>query len=466
MFQRLRASRDGGVTVLMPIALLTMLVGVATASNLAVVVNTRSHLQNIADAAALKAAQAANNSLVSAGADASNAQALATAQTAATASVTTNASAAGISPIPIATVTYTPQTQYSGSVTVSLSSTPKFIMPAFVPGMSGPITVSSTASMTASNSYLQIIFLVDISNSMTVGGNADAIQTLENTPNQCAFACHDPNAYYYTANNVSCTTSLNPQTSSRKASPVCDLRAYAQANGISLKIDYVKEAMQTFTTQLSAYTTSNANRITVGINTFGTNFIQTVAPTADIAAATTAASSLDVENATQYYNSRNSYSYRPLDFANYNGGYTKITSALNSVAGQLTNIGDGTSPSKMKTYVIFLSDGAEDIYDATYPPYYHTVDVSYTNACTTLKNMGVQLFSIWVPYYSVPGNPLFDTYVEPVTGTGSGTMQGSMQTCASKTDDYFQADDGAAIQQAFASTLDAIINDSSLRISK
>ncbi|NHN85752.1 VWA domain-containing protein [Acetobacter musti] len=465
MLRQLRASREGSVSVIAPIAALTMLIGIATSANLAVVVNTHTQLQNFADAASLKAAQAANDSLVTQ-ASTSPAEALQTAQAAAETSVATNAAAAGITTLPGISVSYASQTQYSGSVTVTLTSTPKFFLPNLVPGLSGPVTVTSTASMTATNSYIQVIFLVDVSNSMTVGGSTAAIQALENTNSQCAFACHDPNAYYYSANGVSCTTSLSPQTYSRKGKPVCDMRAYAQANGIELKIDYVKQAMQTFTSQLNDYAASNNTYISVGISTFGTNVIQSLAPTTDIAAAITAASAVDVENATQYFNSHNSSSYRPLDYADYNGGYTKTTDALNYTASQLTNVGDGSSATKRKTYIIFLSDGAEDVYDATYPPYYHNIDVTYTNACTTLKNMGVQLFSIWVPYYSVPGNSLFDTYVAPVTGTGSGTMQGSMQSCASKSDDYFQADDGAGIQSAFSSALNMIINDSSLRISK
>ncbi|GBR06682.1 pilus assembly protein TadG-related protein [Acetobacter oeni] len=464
MFQRLRASTKGSVTVLAPVIFLTAMIGISTATNMSVVLNTRTQLQNIADAASLKAAQAANNSLVSAGTSASDTTAQQVAETTAQQSVTANATLSNISPIPTTTVTYTPVTQYSGSVTVTLASTPAFFLPNLVPALSGPVTVTSTSSMSAANSYLQVIFVVDVSNSMTVGGTSTAITTLKNTASQCAFACHDTNGYYYAASNKTCTTSLSLQTSSSKT-PVCDMRAYATANGIDLKIDYVKQAMQSFTSEISTFAASNSNHLTIGMTTFGTSVIRTLAPTTDTTAVTAAADALDVENATPYFNAQDNPS-GANDRADYNGGRTMTSDALTQVAGQLTNVGDGSSPTKMKTYVIFLSDGAQDVYINSAALVYRNVNVDYTAACTTLKNMGVQLFSIWVPYYTDTSNSIFNLYIAPIDGTGTGSMEGSMQSCATKSDDYFQADDGTAIQAAFTATLDAIINDSSLRISQ
>ncbi|NHN87392.1 TadE/TadG family type IV pilus assembly protein [Acetobacter conturbans] len=460
MLRRFLSSREGSVALIVPAAVVAMTIGIATATDIATLVKTRNQLQSIADAASLRGAQAANNALVSAGTNASDAIAQQTAQTTSTAAVTANAGIAGISPIPTTTVNYTAATQYSGSVTVTLTSTPNLFLLSFVPSLAAPLTVTSTSSMTASNTYLQVIFLVDISNSMAVGGTSSAITYLENSSNQCAFACHDSNGYY----GISRACSMTPVFSGSK--PPCDVRAAAKTAGINLKIDYVTEAIEAFMSQIKDFAADNPGYISIGINTFGTNFKQLLAPTTDIAAAITASSSVDVEDATQYFNVYNNPNRGSLDYADYNGGYTKMTSALTQLTSQITNVGDGSTPTTMKTYVIFISDGAEDVYDATYSPYYHNVDVSYTTACTTLKNKGVQLFSIWVPYYSVPGNVLFDTYISPYTGTGSGTMQGSMQDCASSSTDYFQADDGLAIVSAFSSALNVIINDSSLRISK
>ncbi|MFT8719872.1 vWA domain-containing protein [Acetobacter sp.] len=393
----------------------------------------------------------------------SGSDASAIAQSTANATVQANAAVSGINPLPNVTATYIPTTAYSGSVQVTLSQKQNFLMSGFLPTSSGNVSVSSTASMTEGNAYIQVIFLVDISNSMGVGGTPAAITELENGPGRCAFACHDPKGYY-TISNGCILSSTGSYSGWGKWQPPCDMRTVAKANGISLKIDYVNQSLNSFLTELSEYSQDNRNHLYVGIDTFGTNITQVLSPTTDMTTAENTAASLDIENSTPYANANNNPQRAPFDYSQYNGGYTKTSLALQQVIQQLDNVGDGSSASSRKTYVIFISDGAEDVYSSR-ATYKSVVDVSYVSYCTQLKNQNVKLFSIWVPYYPFPGNQLYDALFSNLPTTGSGSMEGAMETCASGPGYYLRADDGPAIQTAFASALGTIIQDSALRLS-
>lgn len=382
------------------------------------------------------------------------------AETTALQSVMQNAQAAGISPVPAVTVQYIPASSVSGAVSVSLSYTPRLLISNILNYSGGPITVKSTAAMDEGESYFQIVFVVDISNSMAIGGDPAAITTLENGSSQCVFACHDPKGYG--VSTESCYATGARKSSSRKWP--CDMRAYAKQQGINLKIDYVNQALEEFMENMSEYSSKYPDKITVSINTIGTNFNQLLNSTSDMTAAMNAASSIDIENATQWSNVNNSGS-APYDFKDYNYGYTNTSDYLNKSLSLITNIGDGSSSSKRKTYVVFLSDGAQDVWDGYTNIYedpntrYRVVNVDYSAACQNIKQSGIRLFSVWATYYSIN-----DSLINPLLGTGAGSMQGAMQACASDDEDFFEADDGPAIQTAITSIFSSIMSDVSLRL--
>ncbi|MFT8897791.1 MAG: vWA domain-containing protein [Acetobacter sp.] len=455
-------ARQGSVAILAAAAMFTTMIGVSVAVNVGTIINTKTRLQSIADAAALKAAKAANESLASGGSNAaSNAQAVA--ETVAQATVNANAAGAGLSDIPTAIVAYSSNGYYSSTVTVGLSSEPKFILANLLPAMSGSVSVSSTASVTAGQSYVQIIFLVDVSNSMTVGGTQEVINTLLNTPAQCAFACHDTHGYYDSIKSIRCTT----QTGSSQSLPACNMRAYAQSNGLDLKIDYVRSALANLASQISDLSENASNHFLISMITFGTQIQQTLAPTSDQSSISSALSSVDAEDATPYINSHNSMSGMygsQMDV--YNGGYTKTADALNYVASHLTNVGDGSSADKMTTYVVFLSDGTSDTYINNNALASRNVTTDFGSGCTTLKSMNAKVFSIWTPYYVDRSSAWFNQYLGSFPDSGAGSMEAAVQDCATSDDYYFKASDGDEIKQAFSSVFNKIVTDTSLRLTK
>lgn len=461
LFRQFLSNQTGGVIIFAVFGSLVIMTAIAAAVDYSQMVATKIKLQTFSDSAALSATKSASNYMFSHMGD-SNAQATAQqiAETTAMQSVIQNAQIAGISPVPSITVQYNPTSSVSGAVSVSLSYASDMFISNFLNYSGNPITVQSTAAMDEGEAYFQIIFIVDISNSMAIGGDPTAISTLEDGSSQCVFACHDPNGYGISTE--ACYTSSTRQSSSRRWP--CDMRAYAKQQGINLKIDYVNQAIEEFMESLSQYSAKYPDKITVSIDTIGTNFNQILSATSDMTAAINTASSIDVENATQWSNAKNSGS-APYDFKDYNYGYTNTSEYLNKALSLIQDVGDGTSATTKKTYVIFLSDGAQDVWDGYTNVYedpnsrYRVVNVDYTAACQNIKQSGIKLFSVWATYYSIN-----DYMINPLLGTGPGSMQGAMQACASDTVDFFEADDGPAIQSAITSIFSSIMSDVSLRL--
>ena len=433
------------------ICIVPFVLALGGAVDFATVVSAKNQLQDTSDAAALAAAGAANSYLSTNGSGATQvAQATQLAVTTTQNFVNANTRNGLLTGAPTVTVTTTMSASVATvNVTLKASVKPAFLQLAGI--NSFPLTITSQTTMTPGTRYYQVIFVIDVSNSMGIGGTAAAITALNNNSQiGCAFACHDPNSY--SAATTSCLTAgyytitsyfplretWNPPVNN------CDKRAIAKANNILLKIDYVNQAVQSFITQISSYSTSSPAHFSIGIDTYGTTFTQALAPTTDMTAAQTAAAAIDVENAA------------PYSPGNY--GYTYTANSLTTALQHLTNVGDGSSTTKMLTYVVFLSDAVEDVPGAS--QWGRVTDLNYTTQCAALKAAGVNMFSIWAPYYAIPGDSQYQALVAPINAQLGPTMQ----SCATSSSQYFQANDGPAIQTAVNSTFNIIIANANLRI--
>jgi len=446
------SDRRGNVAIIFALCLVPLVLVVGSAVDFSTATTARNQLQDTADAAALAAAGAANAYLTTNGSSAAQV-ALAT-QLATTTSqnfVNANTNAGLLTAAPTVTVTTVMNASVATvTVTVRANAKPAFLQLAGITSL--PLTLTSKTTMTPGTKYYQVIFVIDVSNSMGIGGTAAAITALQNnTQIGCAFACHDPNSYsaattgclvagYYSLQQVGWTWKQvwTPPVNN------CDKRAIAKANNILLKIDYVNQAVQSFITQLSSYSGQSPSHFSVGIDTYGTTFTQALAPTTNMTTAQTAAATIDVENA------------QPLVPGNY--GYTYTANGLTSALQNLANVGDGSSASKMLTYVVFLSDAVQDLPGAS--QWGRVTNLGYTAQCTALKTAGVNVFSIWAPYYAITGDSQYDALVAPINSQLGPTMQG----CATNANQYFQANDGPAIQSAVNSTFNLIIANANLRI--
>lgn len=446
LFSRFKRDRDGNVAIIVAFASVPILIGIAVSYNIGQTIAARKELQDAADAAALAAAKGVNNALVEGAGTSSQTDMEAVAGTLVQQSLAANRST--FTTAPESSFSVNTLSQYTVSVTVNLTTQVSSVMPSFLGGGNNIISVASTATMSPGSAYFQILFVVDVSNSMGVGGDEDNINQLINYQ-QCAFACHDPNGYSHK------TTSCVPSGSGWKS---CDRRTVARQYGIKLKIDYVNQAVQSFLSKLQDYSSDTRMNSTIGIYTFGYSFNQLLPPTSDLTAALTAATSIDIENVTDW---------RASMGPSYNYGYTYTTKSLTSILNALSDVGDGSSTTSKKTFVVFLSDGLEDVPGSS--AWGRATGTDYATVCTAIKNAGARVFSILAPYYPILSGseaPQYQALVAPFASTGSGSMQYAMQNCASSDGDFFLASDGDDIQSAFQQALGVIVADVGLRLLK
>ncbi|MCU6452715.1 VWA domain-containing protein [Sphingomonas sp. A2-49] len=365
-----------------------------------------------------------------------------------TATTTTTACASSLVPVPssftkptsrIVTVTYTGQSRNAfagvlGKATIAIGGSAKVRA-----GLGG---------------YYQIVFLVDVSNSMAIGGTPAAIAGLggERTI-QCAFACHDPNGLIAVGASSYCNANPLDANCRRQGSWYCpsgvacnwlanspvysDRRGLAKLYGYKLKIDYIRDALNSFMAKLQPTMDAKPMNYSVGLYTFGSTFAQLQPLTNSSPAIQRAINTVDIEVASRYLP------------AYANQGWTFTSAGLQSTLDSLTNIGDGSAPDRRKTYVILLSDGVED--DVGQLMYNRGTYYNYLQKCQAIKNANVTLFSIEASYPAITDDTdgQYTTLVGNLPSRNNGmTIQQAMQQCASSPDRFFSADDGPGIQTA------------------
>jgi Flp pilus assembly protein TadG len=443
IFLELADDRRGVVAIVFAMLLTVIIVSVGIGIDYTTSATVRTQLQNATDAAAIAGARAASSYLSTNGYSSSTIPAAST--TGSTAA--TNAFNANVQSLTLASsATASPTMAITSTSNISAVVAATAVVPTSFMSIVGvkQVTVSASSSSIASlgAQYFQFIFLVDVSGSMAIGGTAADIIKLDSTyyskfsdstqcqktktsQTQCAFACHDPNNVY--------PCSSYPDYKAR--------RTTATSKGINLKIDYITNAMTSFLSTVNSSLITGQSA-TASIYTFATNF-STVASKVTLTSAKNSVANIQIET---------------IDPSN-NWGYTNTTSALKSLAAKLTNVGDGTTSSAPKTYVVFLTDGLEDN-SGSCSNYGRCTGVSYTSACTTVKNTGATLIAIEATYPVVTGDQQYNDIVAPYA-TSMGT---AMSTCASSNSWYFSASDGTAITAAMATAVQQITD--SIRLSQ
>jgi Flp pilus assembly protein TadG len=395
--------------------------------DLSVMLAEKTRAQNIADAGSIDALRTVQTYMATNGnTEAVFNQIQSSAQTSANALMTglTNQDANMVSAVPAVQLSYSPTTYaITSQATVNFQFKPAFMGIFGITNIAASVPATSTSAL---NRFTQVIFLVDVSESMGVGATDQVVQALQADPDitagsgwnagPCAFACH-----------TNATISQDGST---------DNRAVAKQKGYQLKIDSVQTAVQDFLTQLYAVSQSSPGHYSAGIYTFSNVLHTVVAPT--LPAQTSFASLNDATSAID------------LDLGsgvepcwNNCAGWTNLTGALSSVKGELTNVGDGSSPTSMLTYVVVLTDGVEDTYDTSYWAG-HDIDTTWASKCAAIKASGAQIATVQAIYYPLATNTAYQELVAPI----ASQIPGAFSTCASSSDLSLTATDGTGINTA------------------
>jgi Flp pilus assembly protein TadG len=267
-------------------------------------------------------------------------------------------------------------------------------------GLVGLPTTTITGQSTAAaglSTYIDFYLLLDNTPSMGVGATTADINTMvNNTPDQCAFACHD-------VSNSSNYYNL------------------AKTLGVTMRIDVLRSATQDLMNTATSLE-SLANQYRMAIYTFGASsatagLTNVVALTSNLSSASSSIAGIDLMTV----NGQNQFNDQDT---NYDG----VIPAINAV---IPNPGPGTQASPQKV-LFFVSDGVADESNANSCSQ-QTVSGGRCQEpinlalCTALKNRGVLIAVLYTTYLPLPTNAWYNQYIAPF----SSEISTQMQSCAS-----------------------------------
>jgi Flp pilus assembly protein TadG len=270
------------------------------------------------------------------------------------------------------------------------------------------LTVTGTSTSTANMPlYIDFYLLLDNSPSMGVAATpADVSTMVNNTSDQCAFACHDyndPNNYYNLAKTL----------------------------GVTTRIDVLRSATQSLMDTAGAIETYS-NQFRMAIYDFGASS-QTIglralfSLSASLSSAKSAAGNIDLMGV---YGNNDAYT-ADKD--------TQFSTVLPAISAAISAPGAGTSSAPMK-YLFFVSDGVADEYNTgcSKPTVsggrcQSPIDASL---CTAIKSRGIKIAVLYTTYLQLPTNSWYMTYIDPFNQGPFGPSPNSeiaqnMQSCAS-----------------------------------
>jgi Flp pilus assembly protein TadG len=299
------------------------------------------------------------------------------------------------------------------AMTVAYQTTTNLIFSKFI-GVN-QATISGTSAAAASIApNIDFYLLLDNSPSMAIAATTAGINTMvSNTPDQCAFACHEsdtsPNDYY----------------------------GLARSLGVTLRMDLLAQATQNL--MGTAQTTATANNATyrAAIYTFNIGFNTITALTSSLSTAQSQAANI------QLYE---------VPYQNWNNDtITDYTDAMTQINSIMPNPGNGTTQpgDTPQEVMFFVTDGVED----------ETVGGSRVQSlmnpsyCTTIKNRGIRIAVLYTAYLPLPTNSWWTQYIKPFAyPSGIDLIGPNMQNCASDGLYFAVTTDGdisAAMKQLF-----------------
>ena len=264
--------------------------------------------------------------------------------------------------------------------------------------------------------YMDFHLLLDNTPSMGVGATpADIATMVANTPDKCAFACHDVSAAGK------------------------DYYALAKKLGVQMRIDVVRSATQ----QLMDTATATAmvpGQFRAGIHTFGALCsglgVTTLSGlTSNLAGVKTSAAAIDLMS---------------VPFQNYNNDQcTDFDGALTTMNTLVAPSGDGSTSAAPQKIVFFVSDGVADAFypsTCTKPTTGGRCQEPISQAgCTALKDRGVKIAVLYTTYLPLPTNGWYNQWIAPF----ASQIPTQMQSCASP-GLYFEVSPSQGISDAMA----------------
>jgi hypothetical protein len=275
------------------------------------------------------------------------------------------------------------------------------------------IAISGTATATyQTNAFVDFYMLLDNTPSMGLAATTADIATMKrNTPDQCAFACHE-------------TTNAD------------NYYLLAKSLGVKMRIDVVREATQALTHDATRYA-QIADQYRMAVYTFGatadTAGLTEVSPmSSDMAKVRTATDLVDLMTTP-----KNNYKSNQL---------TDFDSALSKMKTLIGKGGTGDSTTNRQKVLFFVADG---VFDAAKPTCSEPLRVTRcqepidTSFCDALKQNGVKIAVLYTTYLPLTDDSFWVNWIKPF----NAKISPHMEACAS-TGYFFEVSPTDGIEEA------------------
>ena len=163
--------------------------------------------------------------------------------------------------------------------------------------------------------------------------------------------------------------------------------------------------------------------------------------------------------------------------ATLGSGGTHFENALSSMNSFITSVGTGASSSNALPYVFIVTDGSQDYqtqsggnwgsqnWSATSAvPYQNSATVippntvTSTNYCATMKNRGITVAILYIPYQPIANpNSSFANNEDGYANANIANIPAALQACAS-TNFFYTASTPAAIQNALLAMFEQAVS--------
>jgi hypothetical protein len=261
------------------------------------------------------------------------------------------------------------------------------------------LTLKGTSyAASAIPTYIDFHLLLDNTPSMGVAATpADIAKMVANTPDKCAFACHD--------------LSATPH----------DYYGLAKKLGVTMRIDVVRSATEKLMDTANATQTVDG-QFRAAIYTFGSSCTDL-----GLEIVRTLTSNLSNAKAKAQHIDLMTIPYQGY----YSDQCTNSDMTLAAVDKDIAAPGDGSTSASPQKFLFLVSDGVADANNPnscskakTGTRCQEPFDVSY---CKTIKDRGIKIAVLYTTYLPLPTNSWYNTWIGP----WQNTIGANMQNCAS-----------------------------------
>jgi Flp pilus assembly protein TadG len=152
--------------------------------------------------------------------------------------------------------------------------------------------------------------------------------------------------------------------------------------------------------------------------------------------------------------------------SNLGSGGTHFENAFPSMNTLISSVGTGASSSSTLPYVFLVTDGSQDCQyqsggswggNPGCTPHYNSATTIDTSLCTTLKNRGITISVLYIPYETIQNPTTFAGSEDIYANDNIPNIPGALQSCASS-GFYFTANTPADIDAALKKMFDKAVS--------